>query len=366
MLPTLECDMMVYFDDERHKASRASFDYAIRPFQDLSRLSARALKTLITQYADELITFLSDGGGQVGSADLYGQYARPLPLMVANHLLGFTTAKNGDVVADVWAVLDSGPDAPAAIGRVMAGLRELVQEKRALPAEDIPSHMIAANPSVDDEELAWQLFLVLNTTADMVGALLCNTVVEVLTGQSGARDSLSTGLLAETVNRAAMANPPMHNLTFRFPVAPTQLGSFLIATGDPVMVSPAAAHTDPHFAEGIARDPAVSSRAHLAWGAGPHQCPSRDLASNIVAIGVQRLFERFHDLRLEVPVHELPWRSSPLVSGLRSLPVQYVLSDTWRAPAQPTPRTTSPAPAPAAAPPRSALWRLLGGLRRRP
>lgn len=360
MLPTLECDMMVYFDDERHRSARAAMTYAIKPFQDLNWPAARELKALTTQYADELISFFSEGAGITGSADLCGQYARPLPLMVTNQLLGFGEADD-EATMDAWQVLDAGPDAPAAVGRLMATLRKLVTEKRARPGEDIPSYLIAADPSVDDEELAWQLMLVLNTTADMVGALLCNTVVEVITGNSGARASLTAGMLGETVNRAAMANPPMQNLTFRFPVAPTRLGGFMIEAGDPVMVSPAAAHHDPVFAEGVARNSGLSSRAHLSWGAGPHQCPGRDLATTIVAVGVERLFKHFSDLRLALPADQLPWRSSPLMSGLRSLPVQYVRSENWQ-PAEPEYRPSTPAALEKAKP--SGIWRLLAGFRR--
>ncbi|MFJ5260468.1 cytochrome [Streptomyces sp. NPDC088387] len=378
MLPALECDMMVFFDDDRHRAARASFERAVKPFQDVSRPSARQLKNLITRYADQLITFLSEDGGRTGIADLSGQYARPLPLMVTNRLLGFADAKGDEVTMDVWRVLDAGPDAPAAIGRLIGALQELVLEKRARPGDDIPSYWLAEDPSVSTAELAWELYLVLCTTADMVGALLCNAVVEVLTGDTGARASLSAGMVGEAVNRAALANPPMHNLTFRFPVAPVRLGRFVIAAGDPVMVSPAAAHTDPLFARSAGRNATVSTRAHLTWGAGPHQCPGRDLASSIVAIGVRRLFERFADVRLTLPRDQLPWRTSPLMSGLRSLPVRYVLADipAQSAPAVPTPAGADPAsvvptaavsaPEAPAKPARSSFWRLLASLRRRP
>ncbi|MFF8513338.1 cytochrome P450 [Streptomyces sp. NPDC015492] len=371
MLPALECDMMVFFDDQRHKKARAAFERAVKPFQDLSLPSARQLKTVVAQHADDLITFLAEDGGRTGIADLGSQYARPLPLMVTNRLLGFADARGDEVIMDVWRVLDAGPDAPAAIGRLMAALQQLVREKRARPGDDIPSYMLAEDPSVSTEELAWELYLVMGTTSDMVGALLCNTVVEVLTGDTGARACLSAGMVGEAVNRAALAHPPMQNLTFRFPVAPVRLGGFAIAAGDPVMVSPAAAHADPLFAQGTdrARQAMVSSRAHLAWGAGPHQCPGQDLASSIVAIGVQHLVERFDEIQLMLPKDQLHWRMSPLMSGLRSLPVRYTMAAA-KAPAAPVEPTVTavvdPAAGTSANRPRSAFWRMLAGLRRRP
>jgi cytochrome P450 len=382
LLPALECDMVIFFDDRRRAAARGALEAAIEPFQDLGQPLAQQLKDQTTRYADDLITFLSRGSGGSGMADLCGQYARPLPLMVANQLLGFPVARGDDIIMDVWRVLDAGPEAPAAIERLMAGLRELVREKRARPGNDIPSFMISYDPAVGDEELAWELYLVLATTADMTGALLANTLVEALGDGMSYHASMQVGYYGEIINHAAIANPPMHNVTFRFPVVPTRLGQFGIAAGDPVMVSPAAAHTCPHFTGGAVGVDAeesgaglFTSRAHLAYGAGVHRCPAQDLAEMIVQIGIERIFGRFAGIELAMPADQLPWRSSPLFSGLRALPVRYVMAQGQQPPAlaeeyeqgyeaerefdyaagdEPEPRERQ-----------SAFWRLLGSLRRR-
>jgi hypothetical protein len=91
-------------------------------------------------------------------------------------------------------------------------------------------------------------------------------------------------------------------------------------------VSSAAAHADPVFADHVVANTTISTRAHLAWGAGRRQCPARELASTVTAAGVSRLFERFSHLELALPVDQLPWRSSPFMRGLRSLPVRYELA----------------------------------------
>src|SRR5690606_6041853 len=67
--------------------------------------------------------------------------------------------------------------------------------------------------------------------------------------------------------------------------------------------------------------------AHLAWGAGPHACLGRELATTITTIAVERLFDRFSGLRLALPADQLPWRSSPMIRGLRALPVKYELAE---------------------------------------
>jgi cytochrome P450 len=379
LLPALECDMVIFFDDQRRMAARAALEAAIEPFQDLSNPVAQHLRDLTIRYADELISFLAGGGGGgAGMAELCGQYARPLPLMVANQMLGFPVAQGEEVIMDVWRVLDAGPDGPEAIGRLMAGLRELVARKRVRPGEDVPSYLIAHDPGVSDEELAWELYLVLVTTADMTSSLLANTLVEALDEDVARHSTMKVGFYGELINHAAIANPPMHNITFRFPVVPTELGRFEIAAGDPVMVSPAAAHTCPHFAGTLgAASPAqgslFTSRAHLSFGAGPHRCPAQDLAFMIVGIGIERLFERFTKVELAMPADQLPWRSSPLFSGLRALPVRYLLAEGQpRTAPPPTPRPTplaaagrAPEPEPERPGRPSPFWRLMATLRRR-
>lgn len=135
------------------------------------------------------------------------------------------------------------------------------------------------------------------------------------------RAVLSAGMVRETMNRVVMRKPPLVNFVPRFAAADTRLGNYTIHAGDPVWVSSAAAHADPVFAGQTAPGSStISSRAHLSWGAGPRQCPARELASTIAAAGVNRVFERFAHLELALPVDQLPWRSSPFMRGCARCP----------------------------------------------
>jgi hypothetical protein len=180
------------------------------------------------------------------------------------------------------------------------------------------------------------------------------------------------GMISELVNRVHIASPPWTNLSFRYPVTSTVLGNFRLAAGDAVMPSIAAAHGDPLFANAVNHDSAMSSRAHLAWGAGAHQCPGRGLADMMVSAAVRRLFERC-DLELGLPVDQLPWRSSAYVRGLRAFPVQFRMrqmpqlgTEDDGAGAVPAAGSATPAESAAddePAPPRSAAARFMESLR---
>ncbi|MFJ4782313.1 cytochrome P450 [Streptomyces sp. NPDC088794] len=373
--PSLEVNHVLIQGGPGYPALRTAWDTALRPFQDPRNPQAKRLKAAVTGYADELISLLGQGG-VTGAADLSAQFSRPLPLMAASHLLGFPGSQGDDALMDMWRVLDAGPDAEPALDRLLHTLKELAASKIAQPADDFPSHLVAAHPDLSVDELARELFMLLGMTSDHVGILISNTVGEVISGDAdgGVRTALSAGMVRETMNRVVMRKPPLVNFVPRFAAEDTRLGRYTIRAGDPVWVSSAAAHADPLFADKTAPGTStISSRAHLSWGAGRRQCPARELASTIAAAGVGRLFERFSHLELALPVDQLPWRSSPFMRGLRSLPVRYELS---------APVTSYPPPRMAgvslgqdvsgepdasdgpdhSAKRRSALWRYLTGL----
>jgi cytochrome P450 len=358
--PSLEVNHVLIQDGPGHRTLRTAWDAALRPFQDPRQPEARRLKAAVTGYADELISLVARGG-RTGWADLSAQYSRPLPLMAASHLLGFPGSQGDDALMDMWRVLDAGSDAAPALERLLGALAELGAAKMRTPGPDFPSYLLAAHPGISLSQLSRELMLILGMVSDHVGVLISNTVIEVLAGDGSARASLSAGMLRDMMNRVAMRQPPHINLAPRFPPADVQLGNYTIAAGDPVWVSVAGAHTDPLFAKSAEGDAVVSTRAHLSWGAGPRQCPSRELASTIAAVAVSRLFERFSGLELVLPADQLPWRSSPLMRGPRSLPVRYSVSDAYPAAAD----AAGPEPGAAdtaAAPRRSSLWRYLSGL----
>ncbi|MDL4822079.1 cytochrome [Actinomadura opuntiae] len=368
MLPVVESDNCGFRDGAESTRLRSAWSEGLRPFQDRTRPEAKALEEAVRRYADELIDVLAENGGRTGYADLAAQYARPLPLMVVGRLLGTGDGDAGGddgLIVDLWRVLDAGPDAQEASTRLLARMAEVCAARTVAPGRDLPSAMLAAVPDLTAEELTGEMAMMTGLVGDVTGTLICNTITEVLIGETGARASLSAGLIQEAINRASTANPPMANLAFRWPRSDVRVGRFQIAAGDPVMVSPAAAHLDPAFTGTSAPDAIYSSRAHLAWSAGPHACLGRDLATTVTTIAVERLFERFAGLRLALPPDQLAWRSSPLIRGLRALPVHYELAGEPRRPAAPPPGTGETAPdADRAAPePASLVRRILRAVR---
>ncbi|MDX3753145.1 cytochrome [Streptomyces sp. AK08-02] len=328
LLAGYEVRQTMFMDDEEHLAARHTHHTALRPFQDGHTPQGWELRATVARYADELIAMLAAESGTAGFADLGAQYTRPLLLMVTTKLFGCPVELGDELVMDLWRMLDGGPDAGPATGRALAAMTRLAAHRRARPGDDLTSYMLLADPELSDEQLGRELFMNAVYLNDITGNMVLNTLLEVLRGNATVRRSLSAGQLGETVNRAALANPPVANMCFRFAARDVALGNFWIRAGDIVSPSAAAAHGD-LMAIGASHlvGSAVSTRAHLGWGAGPHQCPSaaRELGGMIVSTAVGRIFDHLAKAELTLPADQLPWRSGPVVRGLRLLPVRYEL-----------------------------------------
>jgi len=337
LLPAFRAGGVPFAEGREHSELRAAWSAALRPFQDRSQGAARRLEARVRRQADELISLLGERGAE-GNADLVDEYARPLMLMAVDLLAGFGEVGD-EVMRDIRSLLDGGPQTAEASARLLDLCGRVCADRRRAPEEDFPSRLIAAWPECTDEQAATAVMHLVSMLGELTTALICGTLLEVLYQETA---DTTTGMIRETVNRAAMVHPPYANLTFRFALADTVLGGTVIAAGDPVMLSVAAAHTDPSFAG--AHDPSsvFSSRAHLAWGAGAHQCPGGPLATTLATIAVERLQEQMAWLEPTLPPDRLPWRSSVLMRGLRSLPVRYGLRSPSPVPPSPE-RRSAPA-----------------------
>ncbi|MEV5440327.1 cytochrome [Streptomyces sp. NPDC052682] len=328
LLAGYEVRQTMFMDDEEHRAARQTLHTALRPFQEARSPQGWELRASVAAYADELVALLAAETGSAGFADLGAQYTRPLLLMVTTRLFGCPVELGDELVMDLWRMLDGGPDAGAATARALATMTRLAAHRRARPGDDLTSYLLLADPSLSDEQLGRELFMNAVYLNDITGNMVLNTLLEVLRGNATVRRSLSAGQLGATVDRAALVNVPVANLCFRFAARDTPLGNYWVRAGDIVSPSAAAAHQDLlDLGSSPIVGPAVSTRAHLGWGAGPHQCPSaaRELGGAIVTTAVGRVLDHFAHAELTLPPDQLPWRSGPVVRGLRLLPVRYEL-----------------------------------------
>jgi cytochrome P450 len=112
----------------------------------------------------------------------------------------------------------------------------------------------------------------------------------------------------------------------RMATADIEIGGLLIRAGEGVVMLSSAANRDPAaFSHADELDIGRAERHHLAFGFGPHQCLGQNLARLELQVVFDTLLRRIPDLRLAVPLDDVPFKDDAIVYGAYELPV------TWSA-----------------------------------
>ncbi|MEU3509230.1 cytochrome P450 [Streptomyces longwoodensis] len=289
----------------------------------------------VSQATARVSDFLISQFGTRGSADLLGDYAKQLPLFVFNELFG-VPADIGDRVVFGIAGMFDGVNAEKAMGVLFTAVGELVALKRTRPGDDVTTWLMQHPAQLTDEEMVHQLALLMVGGNEPLRNLIGNTLHRLLTHDAYAHQG---GLIDEAIDDTLWENPPMSNLAPHYPVADMEFGGTRLQAGDLLLVSFAAANTGPAL---TAARQAGSNRAHLAWSAGPHACPSKEPARQITVTAIENLLNKLPDVELAVPADSLTWRPGPFNRGLTTLPARFTPVDVAR-------RSSAAAPADAAA-----------------
>ncbi len=278
----------------------------------MARVDSRKLSQSTAQVSNYLISQF----GPRGSADLLADYAKQLPLFVFNELFGCPADIGDRVLFGITGMFD-GVNAERAFEVLFGAVGELVALKRARPGEDVTSWLMQHEAKLTDEEMVHQLALLLVAGNEPLRNLIGNTLHRLLTHDAYAHKG---GLIDEAIDDTLWENPPMQNLAAHYPAADMEFAGQKLRAGDLVLVSFAAANTGPAL---TAARQAGSNRAHLAWSAGPHACPSKEPARQITVTAVENLLNRIPDVELAVPEDSLVWRPGPFNRGLTTLPARF-------------------------------------------
>ena len=278
----------------------------------------------------EITASLLDAMPDRGEVDLLQVFAFPLPITVICELLGVPSRDHDEFRAWTQAILSHGgtPEGPGAAAMAMATyFTAMVADKRAHPADDLLSALIAARDSGDrltESELLGMLFLLLvaghETTVNLIGS---GTLALLVNPGEMARLRADRSLLPGAVEELLRYTSPVNHATFRFTAEPVKIGGRLIPAREPVLVAIASANRDPDRYP--APDQVDFGRAvggNLAFGHGIHYCLGAPLARMEGEIAFGGLLARFPGMTLAVPPESLRWRPSTLIHGLEPLPLR--------------------------------------------
>jgi cytochrome P450 len=298
----------------------------------VSAFTARRIDSLaqpIQASCDALI----DAFPPAGSADLIDVYSAPLPVAVISDLLG-VPGQDGAALRECTQVLMTPEkfepaDAAAAVGQIIRLLGGLIAARRAEPADDLLSAMIAARDGADrlsEDELLSLAFLILFAGYENSVHLIASATARLFAEPEGAaliraQDSPHTPAMRKLVEEFLRDDAPLTNAIRRFPTEDIKIGETVIPAGDLVYLSITAANRDAEA--GPADQRRGPADAHLSFGHGPHYCLGAPLARLETRVALWTLFRRLPDLALGVPQAELSWKTSHRQHVLRGLPVTY-------------------------------------------
>ncbi|MDH6118844.1 cytochrome P450 [Kitasatospora sp. GAS204A] len=307
-------DSLFYADGEYHAHLRKVItdSFGLLDPHDVRMVTFRYADTLLQEFAD------------AGTVDLVSQYARQLPLMIFNALFGMPDEFGPQLVDALSAMVDSDPARQAAGGQAFgAYLGTLYQTKAAQRGHDLTSWFIDHPNGLNQEEAVNQILITLGAGNEPLSNLIANTCVRMLSDERYF-GTLTTGSLPvqHAIHEALWKNSPLANYSLHFPRKDLTFHGTFLPAGSPVMVSYAAANTCPHA--GVPADGYRSgTKAHLAFAAGPHACPARDLAMQIATAAIERLASYLPDIELAVPADQLTYQEGPFHRTLTALPARF-------------------------------------------
>jgi cytochrome P450 len=294
----VEAHSMLELEPPRHTRLRG---LVLRAFT--SRRIA-ALAPEITTRAEELIDAMP-----TGEADLLAAFCQPLPVIVICRLLGVPEAMapqllrwSNAMVAMYQARRDRTiEDAAAQAAAAFADfLRAYVAERRSRPADDLITHLIAAEQDgekLTTDELIATCILLLNAGHEATVHTLGNGVKALL--EHGHR--ITEASAVATAEEILRFDPPLH-MFIRYAYRAAELFGHRFARGDRVALLLGAANRDPSvWTNPNAFEPARPVTAATSFGGGLHFCVGAPLARLELQIALPVLFARRPGLRLGAP-----------------------------------------------------------------
>lgn len=319
---------MLNRDGADHRRLRRLVSKAFTP-RIIERLRPR-----IQEIADGLI----DPVVADGEMELVSAFAFPLPITVIAELLGVPPADRDRF--RVWSDAMVSPALGAArlerfgvlMTEFVAYLRELFEQRRREPGEDLVSALVAVEDGGDtlsEEELSSMVSLLIVAGHETTVSLIGNAVLALFTyPEQRAALERDPSLLPRAVEELIRFDGPVERTLTRWAAVDVELRGETIRRGDPLTVLLGSADRDPErFAAPDELDFAAERNArHLGFGRGSHFCLGAPLARLEAEIALGTLLRRLPGLRLAVPVEELRWRLVPLFRSLVALPVAWTTS----------------------------------------
>lgn len=293
---------------------------------------AEKLRHHIESIALELVNGLRDTAD--GRAELIGQFAYPLPMLVIAEVLGipredFRTFRS--IAGDVAAAIDvPGEGLEESVARVDPSklelsdyLRKLISCRRADPRDDLLSEMIHAGSEqgrLNESELVATCILLIfaghETTVNLIG----NGTLALLRNPDQWRDLVAEPGLAKSATEELLRYDAPVQLTERHAFESIEISGVPVAAGTQVSFMFGSANRDEAVFDNADRlDIRRKVGRIMSFGMRIHFCPGAHLARMEGEIAVATLAREFPKLALVSDTRT--WRPGAAFHGLQELPL---------------------------------------------
>jgi cytochrome P450 len=285
------------------------------------------LRERAQQIVDGLLDEMEDHGSP---ADLVSALAMPTAITLISEMLGVPNLDRkkfrewSDAAVAITAV--TVPEIEAAYTNLHGYLRELVEEKRRNPADDMLTTLVTAHDEEDrltEEELVSFSVTLLIAGHETTGSEISNFTYQLLTHPSRlaelrADPSLLPAAIEELLRITKLSGSPAFP---RFATEDVVLSGVTIAKGEAVFVDGLVANRDEQvFPNAHEIDFHRPSNQHFAFGHGVHHCIGAPLARMELNVAIGTLLARYPGLRL---AGDVEFKKGRLVRGPHSLPVAW-------------------------------------------
>lgn len=291
----VEAHSMLELEPPRHTRLRG---LVMRAFT--SRRIA-ALTPEITQLTHDLIDALPQD-----DFDLLPHFGQRIPVTIIARLLGVPEEMGDDLLRWSNAMVKmyiSGrsraiEDAAATAARDFSDfMRGYVQARRDSPADDLITHLIAAEEAgekLSTDELITTCILLLNAGHEATVHSIGNGVKTLLETNT----PVTAAPIDAIVDELIRYDPPLHMFT-RYAYEDVEVMGHTLPKGSEVALLLAAANRDPAAYDASAKfNPHRPAKANLSFGAGLHFCVGAPLARLELQVALPILFKRLPKLRL--------------------------------------------------------------------
>jgi cytochrome P450 len=298
--------------------------------------AVRGWRPFIERAVDEIF----DGFAPREEGDLVADLAYPIPEHIICTMLG-VPASDHKLFEEWTRVLNARPQAgvsdderrrvaTAALTEFVEYLRALIARRRTDPRDDLVTQLISLEEEGDrlnERELVAVMMEIINGGHDTTANTIVNGVFMLLQHPDQLDRIKADPELVDTAVEEILRYRSSVQLSLtRVTTADVELAGVTVPQGATVVVSLAGANRDPNaFDDPERMNVGRDENRHLSFGNGAHFCLGAHLARSELQVTFDRLLRRLQDLRLTVPVDEVPWRTTTLVMAPAQLPC------AWRA-----------------------------------